>query len=85
MAVTLGLPRWNDVLVEIHRCQEKYCYCEKLNRVINGSLTHLREIVKALELKNIIEIKPTKKIRMIKLTEKGKRIISALLQLKEEL
>ncbi len=70
----LRLPKWNDVLLEIYRSPEKYRYCEKLNRSVKASLTHLREILHLLAANNLIEFIPSSKIKRIALTEKGKLV-----------
>ena len=52
---------------------------------MKGSLTHLREIVRLLEKYELIEIVPTKKIKQINLTEKGRRASIHIMKLKSEL
>ena len=79
------MPRWNDVLVEIHRSQERNRYCEKLNRSVKGSRSHIREIVKLLARYNLIEIRAAKKIKKLALTEKGEKVTLSILQIKSEL
>ena len=81
----LKLPRWNDVLVEIFKNKEKNRYCDKLNKKIQGSRTHIREIVKLLARKRLIDIKPMKKIKLLRLTDKGKKITDSLIQIRTEL
>jgi len=85
MTCSLYLPRWNDVLVEIYSSANGNRYCQKLNRGVKGSLTHLREVVRLLEKYELIEIVPTKKIKQINLTEKGKRVCINIMNLKSEL
>ena len=85
MMSTLRMPRWNDVLVEIHKSQEKHRYCEKLNRNIKVSRSHIREIVKLLALNNLIEIIPTNKIKKLELTKKGQKVTIAIQTIKSEL
>ena len=85
MTCSLYLPRWNDVLVEIYGSDNGNRYCQKLNRGVKGSLTHLREVVRLLEKYELIEIVPTKKIKQINLTEKGKRACINIMNLKSEL
>ncbi len=79
------MPRWSDVLVEIYKRAEFHRYCEKLNRGVKGSLSHLREIVKLLEKHDLIEIVPTRKIKRINLTERGKRVSISILNIKSEI
>jgi len=85
MISLLKIPRWNDVLTEIHKTQEKYRYCEKLNKGVKCSRTHIREIVKLLAENKLVEIIPTKKIKKIALTEKGHKVTIAILTIKSEL
>ena len=82
---SLTFPRWNEVLVAIYNNNGKTSYCQRINRRVKGSLTHLRNIVKLLEKKSLIEIQSMKKIKRLVLTEKGKRVTVALQQVKEEL
>jgi len=81
----LKLPRWNEVLVKILRNRNKVCYCERLNRSIQGSRTYLREIIRILANNNLIEIRPTKKIKKLFLTDKGKRVAIHISNLRTEL
>lgn len=81
----LTLPRWNEILIEIYKTQDRNNYCQKLNRKIRGSLTHLRDMVRLLAKHNFIEINSGNKIKRLILTEKGKIITSALLVIKAEL
>lgn len=85
MILSLSMPRWSDVLVEISKRAEIHRYCEKLNKGVKGSLSHLREIVKLLEKYDLIEIAPTRKIKKIMLTERGKRVSISILNIKSEL
>lgn len=79
------MPRWSDVLVEIYKKEEIHRYCEKLNRGVKGSLSHLREIVKLLEKYDLIEITPTRKIKRINLTERGKKVSISIINIQSEL
>jgi predicted transcriptional regulator len=81
----LRVPRWNDVLLEIHKSQERYRYCEKLFRRIDGSKTQIREIVKQLERSNLITINHLSKIKKLNLTEKGRKIALSIMTIKLEL
>lgn len=81
----LRLPKWNDVLLEIYRSPEKYRYCEKLNRSVKASLTHLREILHLLAVNNLIEILPSPKIKRIVLTEKGRRVALSVMEVRNAL
>jgi len=81
----LRVPRWNDVLLEIHKSQERYRYCEKIIRRIKGSKTQVREIVKQLEISKLIEIAPGKKVKKLSVTEKGRKIAIAIMEIKAEL
>lgn len=79
------MPKWNNVLLQIHKSQEQHRYCERLNRKVKCSMTHLRKIVKYLELYGLIVLKPASKVKHIEITEKGKRIIYCIMQMKSEL
>jgi predicted transcriptional regulator len=79
------MPRWTDVLLEIYKSPDTKRYCEKLNKRIHGSLTHIRDIVKLLAQYGFITITPEKKINKLELTEKGVIIIESILQIKLEL
>lgn len=85
MISTLRMPRWNDVLLEIYNTHPRYRYCQKLNRGVKASANHIRAIVRLLYENNLIEIVPTKKIRFIEITGKGKAIAVLLLKLRTEL
>ena len=85
MTCSLYLPRWNDVLVEIFNEVNGNRYCQKLNRRVKGSLTHLRGVVRLLEKFGLVKIVPTKKIKQIILTEKGRRACINIMNLKSEL
>ena len=73
------------MLVEIHRAVERDRYCQRLNRRVRGSLNHLREIVRLLEMYGLIKVMPAGKINRIKLTDKGKRVTTCILKMKSEL
>lgn len=85
MISLIKLPRWGDVLMEIHKSQERYRYCEKLQKCVKCSRSHIREIVKLLANNNLIEIIPARKIKRIALTRKGQKIAIAILTIKSEL
>ena len=81
----LCLPKWTEVLIQIHKAPEHRRYCQRINREVKASINHLRAIVKLLEEANLIEIVPTKKINKIRLTEKGVRIAVNILNIKTQL
>ena len=85
MGGLLYLPKWSEILVEIYKAPEHSRYCQKINREVKASINHLRTIVKSLEEAKLIEIIPTKKIKRINVTEKGKRIVVCILNIKSEL
>jgi len=72
-------------LLEIYRTEDRNRYCEKLNRRIKASLTHIREIVRLLAKHSLIQIKPNHKIKRLALTERGKRVAALLQEIKLEL
>ena len=79
------MPRWHDVLLAIHKSRERNRYCEKLNRIIKGSRSHLRELVKLLARLRLIEIHPTRKIKLLALTEKGKKTVASIMQMRTQI
>lgn len=85
MGKRLRMPKWNHVLLEIHRSREHQRYCERLNRTVKCSMTHLRDVVKHLERHGLIEFKPASKVKHIEITDKGKRVIYCIMQMKSEL
>ena len=85
MAEDLRLPRWNDILIAIYKGQQRKPYAQKLNREIRGSLTYLREVVKALNEAQLIEIYHGKKTKHIVLTEKGRQVAEKLLAVRDQL
>jgi len=85
MISRLSLPRWHDVLLEIHKARDNSRYCEKLNRRVQASLTHMREIVRLLADHHLIEIVPNGKTKALVLTEKGKTVALLILSIKSEL
>lgn len=82
MVNKLRMPRWNDVLLAIYKSQDSGRYCQRLNRRVKGSLTHLRDIVQALARQKLIEVYNQKKIKRIRLTEKGQRVAVHILKIK---
>lgn len=85
MAEDLRLPKWNEILIAIYKAQQRKPYAQKLNREIKGSLTHLREVVKALADFQLIEIYEGKKAKQIVLTEKGRQVAEKLISVREYL
>jgi Mn-dependent DtxR family transcriptional regulator len=79
------MPRWNNVLVGINNSMDQYSYCQRLSRQVKGSLTYLREIVKLLEENDLVEVIPSRKIKRLVLTEKGKKVTVSILNIKSEL
>ena len=76
------LPRWNDVLLQIYKSRDTTRYGEKLNRLVKGSRTHLRRVLVMLERHGLIEIIPSKKIKRLLLTDKGRRVAALLLEVR---
>ena len=85
MTCSLRLMRWTDVLLAIHRSKDHHCYCERLYRVVGCSRTHIRVIAKRLAESELVEITPIRNVKMLSLTEKGRRVTISLLALKSEL
>ncbi len=82
MAKLLSLPKWSDVLIGIYKTPECRRYCQKITRNIDSTANHIRAIVKFLEKAKLIQIIPTKKIKRIYLTDKGRDVALALLNIK---
>lgn len=78
MSKFIRTPRWVSILIEINKRQNSSAYCERLNRVIKGSRTHLREVIKSLSESKLIQIFPSNKIKRLELTHKGKRVAELL-------
>lgn len=78
MSYKLHLPKWGDVLIAINNSPSHYRYSERLIRMVQGSITHLREVIKALQVYGLIEIIPKKKIKFLKLTDKGQKVLDAV-------
>jgi predicted transcriptional regulator len=85
MPSSIRLQRWNDVLIAISKARNRQCYCERLYKIIQCSRTHMREIVAQLLDENLIEITPSRKIKYLELTDKGKRVIDSLQTINSEL
>jgi len=82
MIKLLSLPKWSDVLLGIYKTPESRRYCQKLTPHIKSTINHIRRIVKGLAKANLVRIIPTKKIKRIELTDRGKQVASALLNIK---
>ncbi|MCH7574819.1 MAG: hypothetical protein IIA59_06810 [Candidatus Marinimicrobia bacterium] len=52
---------------------------------MNASANHVRTIVRELEVKGLVEIVPTRKIKRIHVTEKGKRVALSMINIQSEL
>ena len=85
MIQNLRLPRWNDILVEIHRNQQRENYCKNLIRRVRGSLTHISDTVAILAERGLVEIDGSQKIKRIVLTEKGKKVAESIMIIRSEM
>lgn len=85
MTSDLRLPRWNDVLIAIYKNQDRENYCEKINRRVKGSLTHVREIVKQLDQAGLIETERETKINRLKLTSSGEKVANSIIEIRSNL
>lgn len=81
----LRLPRWNQVLLEIYKSQNKPSYSQKLNRRLKASLTHIREIIKQLVAYKLVEVRPKHRIKRLVLTDRGRRVAASLQEIRYEL
>ncbi len=82
---SIYLPRWYDVLAQLYKLPERKRYCQRLCRAVNASANHVRTIVRELEVKGLVEIVPTRKIKRIHVTEKGKRVALSMINIQSEL
>jgi len=78
MTTSCTLPLWAHVLVAIHNSPEKVRYCEKLNRKVQASRSHIRTIVGLLKERGMITIANAGKTRRISLTESGTKLALSL-------
>ncbi len=85
MRQLLYLPKWLEVLMKINNAPENKRYSQKLQRVLKMSINHLRAILKRLENENFIQIYPSKKIKWIILTDKGKEVSQAVMSIKSSI
>lgn len=81
----LRLPKWNEIILEIYRNRRGFSYSQKLNRRVKGSIGYFGYMVKALASKNLVRIIPTKNIKRLELTDKGKKVASAISDIKSEI
>ena len=80
--MNLTLPKWCDVLIVIYKTPESKRYCQKFTSNVDTTINHIREIVRVLQDAKLVEIKPTKKIKRIELTEKGKEVAQSIQKIK---
>ena len=85
MENVLRLPRWIHVLLEIYKSQNKPSYCQRINRRLKASLSHIREIIKQLVTYKLVEIRPKHRIKRLVLTDRGRRIAASLQEIRYEL
>ena len=85
MTPAIYLPRWGDVLVQLLRTPVSKRYCQKICREVETSSNHVRAIVSRLAERHLIEIIPTRKIKRILVTDKGRKIALAFQTIKSEL
>ncbi len=85
MTLKLGLLRWHEALLAINKSRNRYCYCERLYKMLRCSKTHIRVLVRLLAKNKLIEIVPEKKINRIVITKKGQRVINALCEIRHEI
>ena len=85
MKQLLYFPKWLEILVKINNAPPNKRYSQKLVRELKMSINHLRAILKKLEQEEIIEIMPSKKIKWIVLTNKGKELSQAIQSIKSSL
>jgi predicted transcriptional regulator len=76
------MPKWSEVLLGIYKTPENKRYCQKITRNVKSTINHIRAIVKVLAKAKLIKIIPTKKIKHIQLTEKGKEVATSLINIK---
>ena len=79
------VPRWQQVLLAIYKSSEEHRYCERLNRIIRGSRSYLGRTVKRLAEQGLITIHPMSKIKWLSLTDKGKRVLHSIIEMRTHL
>lgn len=82
MTNNLRIPRWIDILLAIHKSPEQRSYCERLNRSVRCSLTYFRNTVALMAKHDLLEILDGRKIKILRLTERGHQLASSVLALK---
>ena len=83
--MTLKEPLWQQLLMQIYRQSPKQRYISRVFRKIGRSPTHLRIIIQRLHDTDLIQITPRKKRKYLEVTQKGKRVVVALLTLRNEI
>ena len=78
----LRMPRWIDILLAIYKSPEQHSYCERLNRSVGCSLTYFRNTVALMAKHDLLEIHEGRKIKTLRLTERGHQIASRILAIK---
>ena len=82
MMNNLRMPRWIDILLAIYKSPEQHRYCERLNRSVGCSLTYFRNTVVLMAKHNLLEIQEGRKIKTLRLTERGHQMASSILAIK---
>ena len=84
MVRKIRIPRWQHILLVIYKSPERERYGERLNRIVQGSRTHLRVVLQGLVREGLITMKVRKNKKPVILTEKGERMAIALMELRSE-
>ena len=82
MTINLRMPRWIDILIAIYKSPEQHRYCERLNRSVGCSLTYFRNTVALMAKQSLIRILEGRKIKTLRLTDKGHQVASSALAIK---
>ncbi len=81
MAKKLSIPRWQRMLIEIHKASNHNRYGSYLIRTLGGSRTHIRQVLRKLERQGLVTLKRHHNRKVIVLTERGECIARAVMEL----
>ncbi len=78
-------PRWQVILLAVHRSPPHARYAERLIRQVKGSRTHLRAVIQRLITLELLQILPRGRVKELALTPKGVKVVATLHDLREHL
>lgn len=83
MLTNLFLPKWCDVPLLLFGYEEEKVYYQNILRRTRIAGSHVRTTLKLLTEKGFIDIRNDEKIKYIRLTDRGVRLMSAIREIKE--